>query len=597
MEIRKAMFFQSPFKKTKYAMTFLIIVLVAFFLWLQPEKAADETLFSGGTILTMDPTRPTADALLMRGPKIIAIGTKAKVLAEAETSPDIIDLNGNTLMPGLIEPHTHALTTAMFDAMIDVSGFEFTNRTEVVAALKSGINDITGSGWALAFGWDPVMLSDLEAPTLAELDNWSPDRPLIILTQMMHDAYANSAALKAAGITAETPNPLGGEFVRGSDGKLTGTIRENSAIAQLYAATPRPPAGAADLLLSLKYNDYARAGYTTVATVGPVSPMPDPIGVLKRVAPTAPVKSMIYALPHQVSKDQTPESGDIDAAVIGVKFWMDGSPFAGGAAFKDGYEDSQLVRDQLHLKPGHMPDLNYTEDDFKTRFAEFHNRGFQIATHVQGELAVDRALDMIERVLVKHPRNDHRHRLEHNALITKSQLARAAALGVTTSFFVDHVNFYGHALKDIIGNTRLTRYMPLKSAINAGHKVTVHTDNPATPIGALRAMHTLRARTSRLGGEVVGPEEKLTPQEALEAMTINAAWQLGVDHETGSLATGKDADLLLLSGNPLETPDKDLQALQVLKTWVKGQPADTRNLTPTTLKQGVNTLWHMLVGN
>ena len=592
-----------PFRKTKVALSLLLLTSLAFFLWLQPRTAAEETLFFGGSIVTLEPSSPTAEALLMRGDRIVAVGPLKAVRAAATGSTEEINLAGNTLMPGLIEPHSHPLATALLSEAIDVSGFTNNSRAQIITRLKKGINNTPSSRWVLAFGWDPVLMDDLDTPTLAELDALSPDKPLLILTQMMHDAYANSAALAAAGITKATPNPPGAEFVKGPDGKLTGTVREVAAIAVMFAAMPAPPESAPAFLLARQYQKFARAGYTTVGIVGPVGRATDPIGTMQYIAnqPDTAIRTLIYALPAQLDLDingiaNGPQNHTVPGGIIGVKFWMDGSPFAGGAAFAEPYEDTALVRDRLHLGPGHMSTLNYTEQEFEAAYRKFHALGYQIAVHVQGERAVEQVLDVAERILAENPRADHRHRLEHNALITKAQLQRALQLGITTSFFVDHVYFYGHALPDLVGAKRAVRYMPVKTALTVGHKVTVHTDNPSSPIGPLRAMQTLRARKARTSGTVIDPDQSLSPIEALEAMTINAAWQLGIEGETGSLKPGKSADLLILSGNPLETPDEQLQSLKVVGTWIKGQPADTRPLTPTTFKTGFSLMLEMIFG-
>jgi len=597
---------KTSFRKTKVFVSLLLLIFLGFFLWLQPRNAAEETLFFGGTILTLEPgpsTGPTPEALLMRGDRIIAVGPLKAVRAAATGSPEEINLAGKTLMPGLIEPHSHPLATALLGEAIDVSGFTNNSRAQIMTRLKDGIENTPSSRWALAFGWDPVMMDDLHAPTLAELDALSPDKPLLILTQMMHDAYANSAALAAAGITQATPNPLGAEFVKGPNGKLTGTVREVAAIAVMFAAMPAPPESAPEFLLARQYQKFARAGYTTVGIVGPVGRATDLIATMQYIAtqPDTAIRTLIYALPPQLENGPNaiaggPQNHTVPGGVIGVKFWMDGSPFAGGAAFAEPYEDSALVRNRLHLGPGHMSTLNYTEQEFEAAYRKFHALGYQIAVHVQGERAVEQVLDVAERILAENPRADHRHRLEHNALITKAQLQRALRLGITTSFFVDHVYFYGHALPDLVGTVRTARYMPVRTALTMGHKITVHTDNPSSPIGAMRVMQTLRARKARASGTVIGPDQRLSPTQALEAMTINAAWQLGIEKEAGSLKPGKSADLLILSANPLETTDEQLRSLKVIGTWIKGQPADTRPLTPTIFKTGFSLMLDMVFG-
>ena len=569
----------------------VVALYIGISLWLAPPTGPDKVIFHGGPIVTMEDTTPTADAILVEDGFITGIGSLADMRAQSPGA-SLHDLDSNTLMPGLIEPHSHPIAAAQFAATIDVSGFSHASRAEVMQTLRDNIDD-TATPWALAFGWDPVMVDDLEAPTLAELDELSPEKPLLILTQMMHDAYANSAALAAAGITADTPNPPAGEFVKGANGELTGTIREVGAINVLFAAMPPGPAGANDLLLNLFMANYARAGYTTVGVMGPVGADADPIALLKRRSgPGAPIQTIVYALPGQLAADSTPEARTGTAPVVGVKFWMDGSPYAGGATSTEPYEVNDLTTERLHLKPGHIGAVMIPEDEFTRNFTEYHNRGYQIAVHAQGEEAVERVLDVAERVLATHPRTDHRYRLEHNALIRADQLARARRLGFTTSFFIDHIRFYGDKLPLLFGAERTARYMPIGTAREEGHTVTIHADHPATPIGPLRSLTTLLTRTPNRGGDVIGPEQILSRTDALKAMTINAAWQLGLERERGSLKVGKQADLVVLSQNLMTLPVNQIETTQVIGTWIKGQPVDSRKTTSTN----ADLLWDVLMG-
>lgn len=578
-------------KRAIHTLAGVTVIIFASWLWLKPATAPEKLIFIGGSIITMNPAQPTAEAIFVKDGRIAGVGSLDAMRTLAE-SADEIDLNGASLMPGLIEPHSHPIAAAQFGATIDASGFSHSNRAEVMQTLRDGVADSTRD-WVLAFGWDPVMIDDLEPPTLAELDALSPDKPLLILTQMMHDAYINSAAMKATGIEGNVPNPPAGEYVRDANGVLTGTVREVGAIRAVLNAMPSPPTGATDLLLNLFFADYAKAGYTTVATMGPVGNDPDPVTLLKRRAgnPHSPVQSIIYALPHQITTDQTPEANSASSPVVGVKFWMDGSPYAGGAAVAEPYEATPLTTERLHLKPGHQGAVMIPVSEYEEQFADYHSRGFQIATHVQGELAVERVLDVAERVLAANPRADHRHRLEHNALITAEQLTRAHALGFTTSFFIDHVRFYGDKLPALFGTERTNRYMPIGTALKAGHRVTVHADHPATPIGPLRSLVTMLARQPNAGGPVVGASEMLTREQALCALTINGAWQLGLEDQRGSLEVGKQADLVMLSHNLMTVPVSEIENTVVLGTWINGQPVDTRKTTLTN----AGLLWDIIL--
>ncbi len=555
-----------------------------------PPSAAIRTIFIADNIVTMADAGPsgerdqTINAVYVNDGVIRGLGALDDMRRLAGANADEIDLRPATLLPGLIEVHTHPIAAALLGATVDVSGFTHDSRESVMAALEYAAASFSPSPWLLAFGWDPVMIDDLEAPTLAELDEISPDRPMVILTQMMHDAYANSAALAAAAIDDDTVNPPGGEFVRDEDGRLTGTVREIAAIDRLLDAMPPAPAGAADLLLSLQYAKYARAGYTTLAVLGATGKQPKSIEMMAALAEDehVPVRTVVYGLPEQLDAGNwKARSGNSRFTIRGVKFWMDGSPFAGGAAWAGPYENTPLTLERLHLGRDHRPELTHDEASFEREFARFHEAGFQVAVHAQGERAIDRVLDVAERVQARSPRPDARHRLEHNALITRAQLSRALELGVTPSFFIDHIRFYGHRLPEIVGAERTERYMPIATALALGHRATLHSDNPATPIAPMRVLQTAVSRKPRSadpgGGDVViGAHERLTIEQALRAITIDAAWQLGLEATIGSLEVGKAADFTVVDRNPFDVTPEALTDLSVVSTWLDGQPVDTR---------------------
>jgi hypothetical protein len=576
------------------ALAVLAVAAALFVHYTAPQTVPRDVVFLGGDIVTMaEPS--VVEAMWIKDGRIEQLGRADEVRAAAG-SAEVVDLEGATLMPGFIEPHTHPLATALLGTAIDVSGFKHDSRAEVMETLRKAMDGFLPQPWILAFGWDPIMVRDLDPPTLAELDELSPDKPFVILTQMMHEAFANSAALRESGITPDTPNPPGGSFGRDENGELTGAVLEVNAINYLLRALPVAPPALTELILRWKLADYARGGFTTIGVLGAVGRAEDPIGLLRMLAedPHVPVRSVVYGLPTQLDLDSKPGT-DHDARfeLRGVKFWMDGSPYTGGAAFAEPYEDTELTRERLHLSPGHMGPLNYELEEFTEELRRFHRAGYHVAVHTQGERAVELVLDAAESVLEEYPWEDHRHRLEHNALITTEQIQRAHALGFELSFFTDHIYFYGDRLAEIVGD-RVERYMPAGTAFREGHRATVHSDNPMTPIGPLRVMQTSMLRTSRNGGEPIAPSERLTLDQALRAMTTNAAWQLGVEVHRGSLEPGKAADLVVLSRNPLETEPGELGGIQVLGTWVDGQPVDTRKMSRPNLAIALRALRQMV---
>ena len=171
---------------------------------------AVDLIFFGGDILTMDDNQPVVEAIAVKDGRITAIGTKENIIKLRTWKTKIVNLQGKTLLPGLIEAHCHPIATAVLSQVVNISGFTYNSRAEIMATIGAAVEKASPGKWVLAFGWDPVLVKDLRNPILAELDSISTEVPIFILTQMMHQAFVNNAVYKAAEITNDTPDPPGG---------------------------------------------------------------------------------------------------------------------------------------------------------------------------------------------------------------------------------------------------------------------------------------------------------------------------------------------------------------------------------------------------
>jgi len=522
----------------------------------------------------MDGENPSIEAVAIHNGKISSIGKKNDIMKLRSWKTKVVNLRGKTLMPGFIEAHCHPIATAVLSQVVDISGFYYNSRSEILNKIQSAVKEASPGKWVLAFGWDPVLVSDLHKPTLAELDSISQDTPIFILTQMMHHAYVNSAVYKLAGITMDTPNPIGGgEFQKDGQGNLNGVIYEFSALQYVLDKMPKTPQGTAELLLNLQYTKYAKAGYTSISVLGPVNIAGHPLQFMENLSINgSAVRSYVYPIKNQLDgSNYLINDGNDFFKIKGVKLYMDGSPYTGGAAFSEPYLNTDLTLNRIGLKKNHRGSTNLTEDSLLTTLTYYHRNKFQIAIHAQGEVAIQGILDAFTKILYKYPRTNHRHRIEHNALITKEQIAQAEKLGITLSFFIDHIYYYGDKLEYIVGPERAERFMPIQSAISAGHNATIHTDNPATPIDPFRAISTAVMRKTKDDNVILGKNEQISVYDALKSITINAAWQLFEDQSRGSITIGKSADLVILSHNPLEINQEEIKNLSVISTWIDGK--------------------------
>ncbi len=589
-------------RRVHYALALLLGLFIIFgfivSMKLASPRAPDRLVFHNGTIRTVSEAG-TVEALYIEDGRIIAAGRLDDVLGAAPRGVHRIDLEGGTLTPGLIEPHTHPLAAALLGTAIDISGRTHADRAAIMATIAEGVEAGSPSPWAIAFGWDPVMLDGLTPPSLAELDAIAPDRPLVILTQMMHEAFANSAALEASGLGPGTPDPHDGFFERDAQtGALTGRVVEVTAVRQLMSGIPQASDAALTYLLDGTYDRYAAAGYTTIGIASLVGRAEDPLSILTAVshAERPALNTVLYTAPSRNSRalDIFSETDDRHALrrLNGIKLWLDGSPFAGGAASAEPYANTPLTQDTLGLPPNWLAPLAMPSDSVTGFVGEMQGFGYQMALHVQGERAIDLALDAIETAQAHTPNPDVRHRLEHLALITPDQISRANALGVSLGFFPDHIGNYGHRLDALFGPERAARYTPIAEAVRQGAVVTIHGDHPASEIDALRVM-ALPVHRRTLTGDTLG--ETIDAETALTLMTINAARQLRLADEIGSIEAGKRADLTWFDTDPVAAINAGLP-VTVRGTWLAGQPVDTRDWSLDRIGLAIAAAWGQVFG-
>lgn len=553
-----------------------------------------ETIFHGGTILTVDSRDETPPAaVLVRGGKIAAVGPAKIILAQKTPQTRIVDLQGRTLAPGFIAAHTHPELSAYLYGFVDLSGFSNRTPEEVQARLRQAVAAAEPGQWIFCRGFDPMLVPGLRAPSIAELDAIAPENPLVILAQSLHSAWANSAAFEELDISAETPDPAPGSFYeKDAAGKLTGFISEVAAITPITARALDTIDMRANMVAVLR--EYAAHGITSIATAGLFARDSKPLLLLEHLSTAHPglkhrALELVGLLPERrptvrnfvYVKADTPfllpesvDNGDDFFKVVGVKLWYDGSPYTGSMYLSEPYLDSKLMRDGLKVAPGSRGGPVISSEEFRAQVRKFHAAGWQLAIHSQGDQAAREVVAELESL--PEPGVDRRHRLEHGLLIGGELIGRIKALGMTPSFHINHLYYYGEALRDdIIGPARANRILPAASAARAGLRFSLHADQPMYAEDPLSLMATAVGRRTRAGA-ALGTAEALDPRTALRALTIDAAWQLHMERKLGSIEVGKYADLIVLSENPLAVAPERLRAVKVERTFVAGHEIDLR---------------------
>lgn len=283
---------------------------------------------------------------------------------------------------------------------------------------------------------------------------------------------------------------------------------------------------------------------------------------------------------ERINAEQTtvaePENGDDIFRIGGVKIWADGSPFVGNIWLNRPYLDTDLTINRMGLPKGNTGSMNYEPDQLLETLVTHAARGWQLSTHVQGERAADVVLDCYEQAIRAHPKSDHRFRLEHCATLRDDQIERAMKLGVVCSFFPNHLYYWGEPIADaMFGPDVAARYMPFGSAAQAGMRFSLHCDAPMTDPDPLQCAQIAVTRQTQ-NGRVIGPEQCVDIDQALKAVTINAAYQLFMDDRVGSIEVGKYADFVILEQNPRKVDPATLGNISVLGTWLGGRQVWTR---------------------
>lgn len=572
-----------------------IIILCGIYLFYLDTQDKFETkgsqLYFNGNIITLDDDLKHPEAVYVLDGKIMAIGPEAKLRKLTSPNTQFIDLQGNTLLPGFIDPHTHPLVSTFLYGMVDVGGLTFSQPHEVWSHLEREVQHYNPGEWILCKGFDQVLIDGLLPPPISYLDSIAPQNPLMIASTSMHSYWVNSLGFERAGISNQTGNPSKESYYgRDEDGKLTGFISEQLAFDPIENAIINDVGKSTILKNSVNVlEDYAKNGNTSIVSMGLTTDDPNVIrlyhhlsskktsivnkllekfGLLPSRNPT--VRHFIYARydsPHLLPTSVN--NGDDFFKFLGIKFWYDGSPYTGTMYMDDHYIDNELTNHRLHFPHSHSGAPLLKDDELKTSIIEYENQGWQIAVHTQGDKAISEVLDIFDSV--NNSDRLLRHRLEHCLMLDTQNILKMKQLNIHPSFHVNHIYYYGDALaSSIIGGQRTQSILPVHNAEKKGLTYSLHADQPMFESNPIHLIHTAVNRKTR-NGSLIGKKEKVTVESALKALTINAAWQMNMEDKLGSITVGKYADFVVLDENPLDIPSDKIININVLKTIVNGK--------------------------
>ena len=537
----------------------------------EPVANSGVTVFVNGTVLPVDAAFSEHDALAILGNKILAVGNRDDVLAAAGRGARTIDLAGRVVLPGFIEPHMHFALMAGLGHLEDIGPFQQPTFDDALNALRE-IAAAAGPGeWVMGRQFDPILLNPPRDLTTRDLDSVVSDRPAFILNASGHIAYVNNKALELAGISHDTEDPPGGEFGRYDDGSPNGVLYGQAAYMGLMLkngqVTERMQSGF--VYAGREVGEEAAAlGITTLcdqatgAMAGPAElqsyrAMYDG-GLMK-----ARIRAYAYSeQPAWYEADVKAGQGDALMRLAGWKIVTDGS----NQGFTGRQREPYFTRDTVGIY--------YVEPDaLREMVIDRGRKGWPLSLHGNGDAAIDSILDAVEAAQDEGiDMQSLRCRIEHCSILHDDQIQRMQTLGMVPSFLINHVHYWGHVMRDeVFGPEKVQLLDRCRAVEKAGLNWVMHTDAPVSPLGSL---HKIRVAVARdLWNEpdtILAPNERVTVESAIRAVTANAAWACHSDHEIGSLEPGKLADLVVLEQDPRAVEPTAISDIRISETWMDG---------------------------
>ena len=530
------------------------------------------TVFHNGTVLPVDTSFSEQQAFAIRENKIVAVGSNETILALAGKNAKQVNLQGRTVLPGFIEPHIHFTLLAFTADWLDIGPLKYETTEQALAALSKVAGEGSSDEWILGRQFDPSLQMGPATLTTRELDKISSTRPVFVLNASGHLAYVNSALLTLAGLKKDTPNPPGAEYFRYEDGTPNGAMTQKAYLPVVLSNEKIKRSFVQEAVESgIKVGgEAASLGITTLCDMatGAASGYAE-VESYRQMFATGRMKSRIRAYLYSEAADSMdksgakPGQGDENVRIVGWKIVFDGSNQGRTGRQREPYINSK-DRGLLYMPP----------EELKQMVEQRAKQGWPLAIHGNGDAAIDSILDVVEAASKAGiDMKSLRCRIEHASILHDEQIARMKDLGVSPSFLINHVYFWGQTMRDNVFGPKKAQLLDRCASVEkANLKWSMHSDAPVSQMGTLQKIRVAVARDLwKEPGNVLAPQEKVSVEAAIRAVTINAAWQCHSDHEIGSLEKGKLADFVILESDPRKVEPTRISNIKVSETWMNGK--------------------------
>jgi predicted amidohydrolase YtcJ len=547
----------------RYLLFFLLIGSCSYD---QNINKADIIVSSNNVILMTGSREAQPLSIAVKDEKIIWIGSHndAKYIQGKH-----IDFADQAVLPGFIDAHGHASYLAFATQVANIASppvGKINNIEELKTELKKFIKDsnLQPGEWVMGLGYDDSLLEEQRHPTKDDLDEVSTEHPIYLIHVSAHLGAANSFGLSLANISSETQDPAGGKIRRyKNSSEPNGVFEETAAypLQQLAMSAYKDPIGSVKKAMDI----YARNGITT-AQDGASSP--ETIGLMQAADAQGMINLDIISYPiGQNGLDQNLDTINFGnyagrLKIGGIKLILDGSPQGKTAYLTEPY-----------YKPPHSESDSYKgyplipQSEVSKWVKQYADLNIPIMAHANGDAAADMLIEAVKDAEIT---SDHRTIMIHAQTVREDQLDQMKELRIIPSYFSTHTFYWGDWHRDsVFGEERAMRISPTKSSLDRNMPFTVHNDAPVVPPDMIRLLWSTTNRKTR-SGKVLGEKQKISTYSALEAMTINAAYQHFEDDIKGTIEVGKQADLVVLSEDPLSIDPENLLKIRVIATYSKG---------------------------
>jgi predicted amidohydrolase YtcJ len=519
---------------------------------------ADLILYNAN-IHTMDAANPQAQAVAISGGRFLAVGTKDEVDNLASASTKRIDIGGRTVLPGFIDAHLHTASSGL--RHLKEVDCDLRSIAAIQAAIRERAARTPPGQWVLGFKYDDTKTSEGRALTIADLDAAASGHPVLVNHRGGHTSWVNSKALAIADVNEATPDPPGGKFERGPNGKLTGRVME-SATDRFQAKIPNTATRAErEEGVKLISKMIVRTGVTSV---NDPTGQPEDLIAYQDAYAAGDLAVRVYGFISQpYIKKMLPSGvhsglGNEWVRVGAMKMFCDGSISERDARVSVPYIG----------RPNDYGILVNNEEQLFEMAREPYKAGWQIGTHANGDVAIDIVLRVYDRLQRETPKKDSRFRIEHCTIINDDLVRRIKAQGVIPAPFSSYVYYHGEKMK-AYGAERLNSMFALRSFLDAGIPCTMSSDYPPGPFEPMMFLQSAVTRTDTMGN-VWGPKQRITIAEALRVATVNGAHASFEEKLKGSIEVGKLADLVVLGRDPLKENPASLVTIPIERTMVGG---------------------------